>query len=102
MKHAATALVAACLLAVPAAASAHAEPGTIRVTTAGVDFANPAQVESFRARVNSAIARVCNPTHSFSASLAPDRDCQREVAEKLSPTLTRLIQGSGSRMATVN
>ncbi|MDE2404742.1 MAG: UrcA family protein [Sphingomonadales bacterium] len=103
MKTIATALVAACLLAVPTGASARdREPVSVRVSTQGVDFANPRSVDAFRTRMASAIAEVCNPGDRIGADMMPDFKCRREMTGKASPEITRMAAAASHRAYATN
>lgn len=63
---------------------------SLRVSARGVDFSNPAQVQRFYARLNRAIAEVCNA----------DAACARTVAAQAvrgvdKPLLTAMYNASG-------
>ncbi|MBU6267726.1 MAG: UrcA family protein [Sphingomonadales bacterium] len=91
MKKFATALVAACLVAVPASAfAADRETVSLRVATSGVDFARPAAVDAFRANVQRQIAAACEPNDRVGADTMPDFKCRREMAASLAPAVTEL------------
>jgi len=99
----ATALVAACLVAVPATAFAgEREAVSLRVPTAGVDFAKPAAVEAFRSNVERQIAAACEPADRVGGNTMPDFKCRREMAASLAPAVTELAARavSGRSFAT--
>lgn len=86
------AAAAAGLLAVatPAAATEaeQREAVTLRVNSAGVNFADPAAVAQFRRDVERQIAAACNPGDRAGADTKPDFRCRRELAANLEPTVT--------------
>ena len=68
------------------------------VSTKGVDFANPAQVKRFYAKLRGAVASVCNSGSAVDATCARDLTAQAvQAANK--PVLTALYnsQGDSSR-----
>lgn len=103
MKTICTALVAAGLLfGSSAAMAAEREHVSFKVSTAGVNFADPAAVAKFRKDVAREIERVCNPAERIEANLSPDFQCRREMTASLEPTVTRMTAAamSRSRVAT--
>ena len=95
MKTITTALVAACLLAVPAGLSAKdREPVSVRVSAQGVDFSNPQSVEQFRSRVSQEIAAACNPGDRVGADMTPDFQCRKEMASHFAPALDQLARAA--------
>jgi UrcA family protein len=94
MKTFALAAVAAVgLLAVATTAAATTETEqrelvSLRVNSAGVNFADPAAVAQFRREVERQIAAACNPGNRVNADTKPDFRCRRELAANLEPTVT--------------
>ena len=72
------------------------EPTQVRVSTAGVDFSQPASVEAFYGRLHRAAAQACDSHMGRDlAAWAEDRACARKalnraVAEIARPTLLAL------------
>ena len=85
------AAAAAGLMAVATTASANEndqrEMVTLRVNSAGVNFADPAAVAQFRRDVERQIAAACNPGDRMGADTKPDFRCRRELAASLEPTV---------------
>lgn len=104
MKSLAFAMIAAGLLAgASAATAAERESVSLKVDTAGVDFANPASVAALRQKVERQIEAACNPGDRADADMKPDFKCRREMAANLDPTLYQLAQrATDRRMATVD
>ena len=103
MKNITTALVAACLLAVPAGAFAKdREAVTVRVSAQGVDFSNPQSVEQFRSRIASEISAACNPGDRLNADTRPDFQCRKEMANSLAPALQELARAANHKQFARN
>ncbi len=103
MKTICTALVAAgLLLGSSAAMAADRESVSFKVSTAGVNFADPVAVAKFRNDIAREIERVCNPVDRVEVNLSPDFQCRREMAASIEPTVTRMTAAamSRSRVAT--
>lgn len=88
-----------------ASATAFAAPREnlqLKVSTAGVDFADPASVAAFRREVDRQIAQACNPGDRVNADVTPDFKCRAEMAASLEPTVKQLAMRATSRnFATV-
>jgi UrcA family protein len=86
------AAAAAGLLAVATSATAteneQREAVSLRVNSAGVNFADPVAVAQFRREVERQIAAACNPGDRLNADAKPDFQCRRELAANLEPTVT--------------
>lgn len=85
---AAAGLLAAAIPATANEAPAQREAVTLRVNSAGVNFADPAAVAQFRRDVERQIAAACNPGDRVGADQKPDFRCRRELAASLEPTVT--------------
>lgn len=87
------AAVAAGLLSVAGAAAAtetqteQREAVTLRVNSAGVNFADPAEVAAFRREVARQIEAACNPGDRVNADNKPDFRCRREMAANMEPVV---------------
>lgn len=102
MKTVAAAVVAACLLAGSAGASAKGvENVAVRVSTAGVNFNDPASVEKFRARVKREIEATCNPGDRIGADMTPDFACRKSMAVTAETRIAQVQLNSNARMATL-
>lgn len=102
MKTVSVALVAACLLAGSAGAYAKdVEQVSVRVSSEGVNFADPASVEKFRARVNRQIAAICNPGDRLDADLSPDFACRKSMAATSETRIAQLQGRSDVMFSTV-
>ena len=101
MKTLGLAIFAAGLLAGSTGAmAAKRENVTLKISTAGVDFANPASVAAFRRTVDRQIAAVCNPDDRTNADARPDFKCRNEMASNAEPTVTRMaMRATEHRMA---
>lgn len=101
MKTLGLAILAAGLLAGSTGAmAAKRENVTLKISTAGVDFANPESVAAFRRTVDRQIAAACNPGERLKADAKPDFRCRNEMAANAEPTVTRLaMRATQSRMA---
>lgn len=79
------------LLTVASAAAAteteQREAVTLRVNSAGVNFADPAAVAAFRREVERKIAEACNPGDRVNADTMPDFRCRREMAANMEPVV---------------
>ncbi|MES2699745.1 MAG: UrcA family protein [Pseudomonadota bacterium] len=64
------------------------EAVTLRVNSAGVNFADPAEVAAFRREVARQIAAACNPGDRVNADAMPDFRCRREMAANMEPVVT--------------
>lgn len=86
------AAAAAGLLTVATSAAAteadQREVVSLRVNSAGVNFADPAEVAQFRREVERQIAAACNPGDRVNADTKPDFRCRRELVASLEPTVT--------------
>ena len=104
MKSIGIAMLAASLLAGASAASAAGrEAVSLKVDTAGVNFADPASVAALRRQAERQIEQACNPGDRADADMKPDFKCRREMAANLDPTLYQLAQrATQQRMATVD
>jgi UrcA family protein len=100
MKSLAIAIIAAGLLS-SAATAAERESVSLKVDTAGVNFADPASVAELRRQVERKIEEACNPGDRVDADMKPDFKCRREMAANLDPTLYQLAaRATERRMAT--
>lgn len=85
------AAVAAGLLASATAVAAtepqQREAVTLRVNSASVNFADPAEVAAFRREVARQIAAACNPGDRVNADVRPDFRCRREMAANMEPVV---------------
>lgn len=102
MKIVATALVAAGLLASTGAYAKARENVALRVSTAGVNFADADSVAKFRNRLSKEIADFCNPGDRIGADTAPDFQCRKSMASVGEVRIAQLAGKSDSRMATVD
>ena len=104
MKSLAIATIAAGLLAgASAATAAERESVTLKVDTAGVNFADPASVAELRRQVERQIEEVCNPGDRVNADMKPDFKCRRQMTANLDPTLYRMaMRATDRRMATTD
>lgn len=103
MKIVSTAIVAAVLLAGSTGAFAKArENVAARVSTAGVDFNDPASVAKFRERVAKAVAATCNPGDRIGADMSPDFACRKSMAKVSEVRIAQLGGKSDARMATTD
>jgi len=102
MKTLGAALFAACLLAGSAGASAkEVENISVRVSTEGVNFQDPASVEKFRQRVNREIAAVCNPGDRLDSDMSPDFACRRSMHGTAETRIAQLQGRSDVMYSTV-
>ncbi|MEO5706329.1 MAG: UrcA family protein [Alteraurantiacibacter sp.] len=89
---------AAGLLSVAGAAAAtetqaeQREAVTLRVNSAGVNFADPAEVAAFRREVARQIEAACNPGDRVGADAKPDFRCRREMAANMEPVVNYMAQ----------
>lgn len=104
MKTTGLAIVAAALIAGSTGAIAkEREAVSLTVATQGVDFANPADIASFRRAAERRIAEACNPGDRVGADLMPDFKCRKEMAASLEPTVQKLaLRATERRMATID
>jgi len=104
MKSLGFAMIAAGLLAGASAASAaERESVSLKVDTAGVNFADPASVAALRRQAERQIEEACNPGDRVDADMKPDFKCRREMAANLDPTLYQLaLRATNQRMATTD
>src|SRR5688500_3981508 len=104
MKSLAIAMIAAGLLAGASAASAaEREPIALKVDTAGVDFADPADVAALRRQAERQIEQVCNPGDRVDADMKPDFTCRRQMTANLDPALYQMaMRATNRRMATTD
>ena len=104
MKSLAIAIIAAGLLAgASAATAAERESVSLKVDTAGVNFADPASVAELRRQVERQIEQVCNPGDRVDADMKPDFKCRRQMAANFDPTLYQLAaRATERRMATTD
>lgn len=91
----AAAVAAGLLASATAVAANEAQPATekreavtLRVNSAGVNFADPAEVAAFRREVARQIAAACNPGDRVNADAMPDFRCRREMAANMEPVVT--------------
>ena len=103
MKIASAALAAAVLFAGSTGAFAKdRENVAVRVSTAGINFQDPASVAQFRARVAKAAAATCNPGDRVGADMAPDFTCRKQMAKVTEVRIARLSTGMDARMANLD
>jgi UrcA family protein len=104
MKSLGIAIIAAGLLAGASAASAaERESVSLKVDTADVNFADPAEVAALRRQVERQIEEACNPGDRADADMKPDFKCRREMAANLDPTLVQLaMRATDRQMATTD
>ena len=100
MKTVGAALIAACLLAGSAGAK-DVEKVSVRVSTEGVNFKDPASVEKFRDRVNREIAAVCNPGDRLDADMSPDFACRKSMNGTAETRIAQLQGRSDVMYSTV-
>jgi UrcA family protein len=102
MKTVTAALAAAVLLAGATGAFAKARENVeVRVSTAGVNFADADSVNQFRSRVARAAAVACNPGDRIGADLSPDFACRKSMAATSETRIAQLTGRSNSQMAIV-
>jgi UrcA family protein len=102
MKITFAALAAAGLLAGSAGAYAKdVEQVSVRVSTAGINFNDPASVEKFRARVDRQIAAICNPGDRLDADTAPDFACRKSMGATAETRIAQLQGRSTVQYGTV-
>ena len=102
MKTISAAVAAACLLAVSAGAYAKdVEQVSVRVSTEGVNFKDPASVEKFRHRVNRQIAAICNPGDRLDADITPDFACRRSMSGTAETRIAALQGRTDVQFSTV-
>lgn len=106
MKTLINAAIAVGLLASTAAVSAAPrENVALKVSSAGVDFADPASVVEFRRSVERQIEAACNPGDRIGADMRPDFKCRAEMSANLNPKVRQLAlrasRGQG-QMATTD
>lgn len=103
MKTVAAAIIAASLLAGSTGAFAKArENVAVRVSTAGVNFADAESVAQFRARMAREIQAACNPGDRLNADLTPDFQCRKSMASVGEVRIAQLAGKTNSMMATVD
>jgi UrcA family protein len=103
MKIFSAAIIAAALVAGSTGAFAKArENVATRVSTAGVDFSDPASVAKFRARVAKAVEATCNPGDRIGADMSPDFACRKSMAKVSEVRIAQLSGKSDSRMAATD
>jgi len=103
MKIVSAAIITAALLAGSTGAFAKSrENVAVRVSTAGVDFSDPASVAKFRARVAKAAEATCNPGDRIGADMSPDFACRKSMAKVTEVRIAQLSGKSDSRMANVD
>lgn len=102
MKIATAAIAAAFLIAGSTGAFAKARENVeVRVSTAGVNFADADSVNKFRSRVARAAAEACNPGDRIGADLSPDFACRKSMAATSETRIAQLTGRSNSQMAIV-
>lgn len=102
MKTVTAALAAVSLIAGASGAFAKARENVeVRVSTAGVNFADADSVNKFRARVAKQIAAICNPGDRINADAAPDFACRQSMAQVSETRIAALSNKSNSMMAIV-
>ena len=95
-------LAAAGLLAGSAGAFAKdVEKVSIQVSTAGVDFKDPASVAKFRARMDRQIAAICNPGDRLDADTAPDFACRKSMGVTAETRIAQLQGRSDVQYGTL-
>jgi UrcA family protein len=103
MKIASAVIAAAALIAGSTGAFAKArENVAVRVSTAGINFNDPASVEQFRARVAKAVAATCNPGDRINADTAPDFTCRKSMQKVSEVRIAQLSSKTDARMATTD
>lgn len=96
MKSFCLAVLAGGLLVASSGVSAEGrEAVSLKVSTAGVDFGDPASVEQYRKEIARKIEEVCNPGDRVNADTKPDFECRREMAANFELTLHQLALESG-------
>lgn len=101
MKIFAAAIVAASLLVGATGVSAkRVENVAVRVSTAGVNFNDPASVEKFRAEVKRQIEATCNPGDRIGADMSPDFACRKSMAVTAETRIAQIQVKSNAKMAT--
>ncbi len=102
MKIVLAALAAAGLLAGSAGAYAKdVEKVSVRVSTKGINFKDPASVEKFRDRVDRQIAAICNPGDRLDADTAPDFACRKSMGVTAETRIAQLQGSSNVQFGTV-
>jgi len=102
MKIVATALVAVSLLAGSTGAFAKERQGVqIRVSTDGVNFADPGSVAKFRSRLNAQIDAACNPADEIMTGRGPDLKCRKSLGYSADTRIAMLSGNATSQMAIV-
>jgi UrcA family protein len=104
MKTIVNAIFAVGLLAAPAVAlAAPREDVSLKVSAAGVDFANPASIAEFRRAAERRIAEACNPGDRVNADMMPDFKCRAQMSANLEPTVQRLaLRATEKHFATTD
>lgn len=102
MKIVAAAIVAASLIAGSSAVAKSRENVELRVSTAGVNFADAASVAKFRAQVAKEIAAQCNPGDRVNADLSPDFKCRNSMQQVSEVRIAQLTTNANSRMAIID
>jgi len=96
-------LAAGLLAGTTGAVAAERESVTLKISTAGVDFANPKSVAAFRRNIERQIAAACNPGDRIDADYAPDFQCCAEIATTVELIVTRMaMRAIERRMATTD
>ncbi len=102
MKIVAAALVAASLIAGSTGAFAKGQENiAVRVSTAGVNFADADSVAKFRSRVAREVAVACNPGDRLNADMKPDFKCRKSMAAVTETRIAALSGNANSQMAIV-
>ncbi|MET0363950.1 MAG: UrcA family protein [Sphingobium sp.] len=108
MKKLSVAAAMIALLATPAFAADQSVPFpareavSIKVSTTGLDLSNPRDLNRLRGRMTKAIAKACNPSDVYSASLSPDRQCYSEMAMSADSAVQRVAQSAMGQQTAQN
>lgn len=84
------------IVGAPGAEVEDRESIALKVSTAGVDFADPVSVAKFRRDVSRQIEEACNPGDRLHADMKPDFECRRQLTASLEPRLHQLARFSDS------
>ncbi|VVT18992.1 conserved hypothetical protein [Sphingomonas aurantiaca] len=99
---ASAAIVGACLFSTAASASSVREPVSVRVSHAGLDLTSAAGRTLFQRRLQSAIARACEPRTSGLDAFADAHRCRQEMTADASVKMAALLRRDGTQLASIN